>query len=254
MRTALAGRTLTGSDFRVPRLATADLRGRTVLDVFARGKHLLMRLSDDMTLHTHLRMDGAWHLYRPPERWRGGPGFQIRVVLSTEDVHAVGYRLAVVDLVRTRDEASVVGHLGPDVLGADWDPAVAIARLQAQWNIELGAALLDQRNLAGIGTIYMSELCFMASVSPWTPVSAVTDLPGIVDHAHRIMTRNAEAGRQVTTSDPRSGRRHWVYGRAGRPCLRCGTTIKTAEVGIAPRARVTYWCPTCQPAGRVGDE
>jgi endonuclease VIII len=122
LREALAGRVITASDFRVPALATVDLSGVRIEDVVPRGKHLLFRLDDGRTLHTHFRMDGSWHLYRPDVPWRGGPGHSVRVVLCTDEWIAVGYRLPVVDLLATTDEASVVGHLGPDILGPDWDP------------------------------------------------------------------------------------------------------------------------------------
>src|SRR5215207_6017870 len=118
---ALGKRELTRSDFRVPSLATADLSGRTVLEVVARGKHLLMRISDGVTVHSHLRMEGSWHLYRPGESWKGGPDFQVRAVLETSEWVAVGYRLPVLELVETEKEDTVVGHLGPDLLSPGFD-------------------------------------------------------------------------------------------------------------------------------------
>lgn len=177
---ALAGQVLTRSDLRVPRFATADLSGRTVLDVTARGKHLLTRIEGGLTLHSHLRMDGAWRVYAPDERWRGGPGHQIRAILANEEHIAVGYRLPVLELLRTSEEDRAVGHLGPDLLGPDWDPGPALDRLRAAPERPLGEALLDQRNLAGIGNVYKCELCFLARVTPWLPVGALPDgaLPG----------------------------------------------------------------------------
>src|SRR5512134_2718404 len=126
---ALAGRVLTRSDFRVPHLATTDLAGRRVTEVVSRGKHLLTRVGDDLTLHTHFRMDGSWHLYRPGDRWRGGPQWQVRVVLENPQWQAVGYRLPVVELLARDSEADAVGHLGPDILGPDWDLDEAVRRL-----------------------------------------------------------------------------------------------------------------------------
>lgn len=128
---ALAGQVLTRSDLRVPRFATADLSGRTVLDVTPRGKHLLTRIEGGLTLHSHLRMDGAWRVYAPDERWRGGPGHQIRAILANAEHTAVGYRLPVLELLRTSEEDRAVGHLGPDLLGPDWDPGRALDRLLA---------------------------------------------------------------------------------------------------------------------------
>ncbi|RST23118.1 DNA glycosylase, partial [Streptomyces sp. WAC04770] len=172
LHAALAGRVLTQADLRVPRFATSDLSGRTVLDVTARGKHLLTRVEGGLTLHSHLRMDGAWRVYAPGERWRGGPGHQIRAVLANTEHTAVGYRLPVLELLRTSEESKAVGHLGPDLLGPDWDPGLAVERLAAAPDRPLGEALLDQRNLAGIGNVYKCELCSLARVTPWLPVGA----------------------------------------------------------------------------------
>ncbi len=243
---ALAGRVLTRSDFRVPQLATADLVGRTVTEVVSRGKHLLTRVDDDLTLHTHFRMDGTWHLYRPGDRWHGGPDWQVRVLLGNAEWDAVGYRLPVVELLPRAREDDAVGHLGPDLLGPDWDPDEAVRRLAAAPDREVGPALLDQRNLAGVGNLYKSEVCFLEGVSPWTPVRDV-DLPAVVARAHRLLELNKAHVWQTTTGTPRRGRDHWVFERAGRPCLRCGARVVTAEQGDPPYQRISYWCPTCQP-------
>src|SRR3712207_1937332 len=132
MNAALAGKTLRRSDFRLPRLAVTDLAGVVVTEVVARGKHILMRLGDGRTLHSHLRMDGSWHLYGTGERWRGGPGHEVRVVLEADDVTAVGYRMHDVELVPTAEEAAFVGHLGPDTCGPDWDLDEAVRRTAAR--------------------------------------------------------------------------------------------------------------------------
>lgn len=198
---ALAGQVLTRSDLRVPRFATADLSGRTVLDVTARGKHLLTRIEGGLTLHSHLRMDGAWRVYAPDERWRGGPGHQIRAILANAEHTAVGYRLPVLELLRTSEEDRVVGHLGPDLLGPDWDPGPALDRLLAAPERPLGEALLDQRNLAGIGNVYKCELCFLARVTPWLPVGALPDgaLPRLVTLAERLLNANRDRPTRTTT-------------------------------------------------------
>lgn len=246
LREALAGEVLVQSDLRVPRLATTDLRGHRIDDVVARGKHLLFRIDNGLTLHSHLRMDGAWQIYRTGERWRGGPTHQIRAVLAAAERTAVGYRLPVLDLVPTTREDTLVGHLGPDLLGLDWDCGEAVRRLLAVPDRAVGEALLDQRNLAGIGNVYKSELCFLRGVTPWTPVSDVADPGRMVDLAQRLLDANKARHGHVTTGDMRRGRTHWVYGRDHQPCLRCGTTIRIAEQGPVGEARVTYWCPTCQ--------
>ena len=243
---ALAGQRLIRSDFRVPQHASADLAGRLVREVVSRGKHLLTRIDDDLTLHTHFRMDGTWHLYRPGDRWRGGPDWQVRVVLATDQWRAVGYRLPVVELLARGDEDRAVGHLGPDILGPDWDRDEALRRLSVAPDREIGVALIDQRNLAGIGNLYKAESLFLARLFPWRPVHDVPDLAAVVEQARRLLTINRGHPSQVTTGVSRRGREHWVFERAGKPCRRCHTTVTVAKQGMAPFDRLTYWCPTCQ--------
>lgn len=250
---ALAGRTLTRADLRVPALATVGLQGRSVLEVATRGKHLLMRVAgtdddpaDAWTLHSHLRMDGAWHRYRPGTRWRGGPDHQVRAVLANQDWEVVGYRLPVLELVPTIDEDRAVGHLGPDLLDPAPDLAEAVRRLTADPQRPIAEALLDQRAVAGIGNLYKCEVLFLRGVSPWRPVGQVDDLPGLVGLARRLLDANRWRPEQITTGDTRRGARHWVFERAGRPCRRCRGTIRSARQGTAPYDRVTYWCPRCQ--------
>ncbi|MFJ2171296.1 Fpg/Nei family DNA glycosylase [Streptomyces sp. NPDC087851] len=234
LHTALAGHELTRSDLRVPRYATADLTGRTVLDVTPRGKHLLTRIEGGLTLHSHLRMDGAWKVYAPDERWRGGPAHQIRAILGTAGHTAVGYRLPVLELLRTGDEDRVVGHLGPDLLGPDWDPSVALRRLLSDPARPIGEALLDQRNLAGIGNIFKSETCFLVRATPWLPVGELPSPERLVTAAKNLLEANRER--------PGNRRKLYVYDRAHRPCPRCGTPIRTADQDGRP----VYWCPRCQ--------
>jgi len=244
---ALGRDVLTRTDFRVPALATTDLAGRTVLGVVPRGKHLLVRVEGGLTLHSRLRMDGAWHLHRPGQRWTGGPDHEVRVVLSTESWDAIGYRLPVLELVETAREDVVVGHLGPDLLDPAFDRDEALRRLMRAPGREIGPALLDQSNLAGIGNIYTAESLFLQRVWPWTPVVDVADLGGLVDRARRLLDANKGHASQSTTGDPRRGHEHWVHRRGGRPCLRCGARIATATQGEPPYDRVTWWCPSCQP-------
>ncbi|MFE2430139.1 DNA-formamidopyrimidine glycosylase family protein [Streptomyces sp. NPDC059373] len=243
---ALAGKVLVRCDLRVPQLATADLGGRRVEEVVPRGKHLLARFEGGVTLHSHLMMDGSWHLYAPGERWRGGPQHQVRAVLASADRVAVGYRLPVLELLPTAEEEKAVGHLGPDLLGPDWDPGEAVRRLTAEPGRAVGEALLDQRNLAGLGNVYKSELCFLRGVTPWTPTGEVPSPERVVTLAKRLLEANKARPGHITTGDTRRGRTHWVYGRADRPCLRCGTMIRVADLGPAGQERVTYWCPSCQ--------
>jgi endonuclease-8 len=249
LKRALQDEVLTRSDLRVPRHATVDLTGKSVVDVVARGKHMLFRFEGGITLHTHYKMEGSWHLYRHGEKWRG-PGFQVRAVLETKDWVAVGFRLGITELLDTADEHQVVGHLGPDLLGPDWDLDEAVRRIESDHARPIGDALLDQRNVAGLGNVYKSEICFLRGIDPWMPVASV-DVRSVLELAKRLMDANRETGAQVTTGDDRPGRKQWVYGRGGQPCRRCGTPIQRAE---PDGERVTYWCPRCQPGDRAGAE
>lgn len=246
LHAALAGQQLTATDFRIPRLATLDLTGATVTEVRARGKHLLARTDTGQTLHTHLQLQGAWHLYRPGQRWRP-PSHDVRVVLRTARWVAVGYRLPVCELLPTSAEEQVTGHLGPDPLAPDWDPEEAIRRLTAAAAQPVGVALLDQRLIAGLGNVYKNEICFLRGISPWAPVSAVPDLPGLVALAARLLAFNRTLGRQVTTGDLRPARSRWVHDRAGQPCRRCSTPIRREGQAGEHGPRITFWCPNCQP-------
>ncbi len=274
---ALAGHVLTATDFRVPQLATVDLSGGTVLRTLSRGKHLLTRIDAGAdtggrawTLHTHLKMEGSWHVYQHGQKWRRPPS-DARLVLSTAERVAVGFSLGLVELVPRQHEHDLVAHLGPDLLGPDWDEPEALRRLLAMperseheprldqtgpagastarrsTGRTIGEALLDQTCLAGLGTVYMSETLFLAGVSPLTPVAEVRDLRKVVRLAHRLLSFNKDRSIQVTTGNPKRGEQHYVYLRTGKPCRRCGETIATGLVGKATRERRTYWCPHCQP-------
>lgn len=246
---ALAGQALTGSDLRVPSLATIDLAGWRVCESACRGKHLLLRLAAAgahdrrMTLHSHLRMDGAWRVYRPGQPWRGAPAHTIRAVLRTAPATAVGFHLHDLALVPTADEHTLVGHLGPDLLGPDWDSDEAARRLAAHPDTAIAEALLDQSNLAGVGNLYKCEVLFLRGISPWTPVAQVPDLRGMAALAQRIVAANTGRWTQSTTGSLRRFETTYVYGRHAHPCRRCGTLVE--KTGQAER--VTYWCPRCQP-------
>jgi endonuclease-8 len=244
----LHGRQLTRSEFRVPTLATTDLTGIAVREVVSRGKHQLFRLDNEMTLHTHFRMDGVWRVFPRGQRWSGGPTYEIRCVLSTVEHDAVGYRLPVVELVATAEESQVVGHLGPDLLGPDWDPAEAARRISAQRDRTIGEALLDQRNLAGLGTLYRAEVLFLQGLNPRMPVAKVKDLERLVRRSQQLIFANRWRPTQSTTGDLRPSRRTYVYERSGQPCRRCGTPIRMEEYGPSGQERLSYWCPHCQPA------
>jgi endonuclease VIII len=243
---ALAGRVLTRSDFRVPRYATVSLAGRTVSEAISRGKHLLIRVDGDVTVHTHLKMEGSWRI--SPATSYPLRDHRIRVILANETWQAVGQQLGIVEVIRTSREARIVGHLGPDLLGPDWDPAEAVRRLAAAPDRAIGEAIMDQRNLAGIGNEYKSEILFLRGISPWRPAGQVPAMPEVVDLAQRLLEANKERVGRVTTGNPARGAQSWVYGRAGGPCRRCGTVIRRGDQGPATEERVTYWCPRCQPS------
>ncbi|MEV7007998.1 DNA-formamidopyrimidine glycosylase family protein [Streptosporangium sp. NPDC051022] len=247
---ALDGRILTRSDFRVPRYATADLRGRAVLETVSRGKHLLTRIDGGLTVHTHLLMEGSRRI--APAGHGLPPGDVVRLLLANAEWQAAGVRLGMVDLVPTGEEERLVGHLGPDLLGTDWDQREAVRRLAAHPGTTIGEALLDQRNVAGIGTVYRAETLFLAGTWPWRRVEEVEDLERIVGIAQRLLRANGERPNRVTTGDTTPGRDTWVYGRAGRPCLRCGSRISRGEMGTRPQERLIVWYRRCQPERAAG--
>ena len=240
----LHGQTLTGCDVRVPAFATLDLTGRVVDDVVSRGKHLLHHIGD-LTLHTHLKMEGSWHVYRHGTAWRR-PAYQARIVLETDEWVTVGFDLGIVEFVPRDDDDSVVGYLGPDLLGPSWDSAQALANLDADPDREIGLALLDQRVLAGLGNVYRNELCFLRGVLPTRPVGEVPARAKMIDLAHRLIVANKDRVERTTTGTLR-GTTDWVYNRSGKPCLRCGTKIKRGLLGESElELRDTFWCPRCQ--------
>jgi len=244
---ALVGDILTGSDFRVPQLATTKLAGWKVAGSGSRGKHLLLRLTKPAetphTLHSHLRMDGAWRAYAPGERWSGRPSHLIRLVIRTARSVAVGYHLHEVALIPTAEEGRLLGYLGPDLLGTDWDVDEAARRIAAHPDASIAEALLDQRNLAGVGNLYKSETLFLRGLWPWTPVSEVKDLGGLVELAQKLVASNRGRWTQSTTGLLRRGETNYVYGRRALPCRRCGAAIQKADQD----ERITFWCPRCQP-------
>lgn len=238
---ALRGDPLVGCELRWPTLADRSLHGMTTVEIVSRGKHLLHRFDSGMTLHSHLRMDGRWSV-RPtaqmtPDAVRSNA---IRVLLGTVQWTAVGYRLGMLDLIRTRDEHRLVGHLGPDLLGADWDPAAAAAALRRQPDRPVGAALLDQRNLAGLGTIWTTETLFHEHVNPWAKLADLGDerLGGVLETAQRLLSRAA--------AQPDFEQQVAAYGRAGEPCPRCGTLLRAGPIGDPPEQRTLGYCAGCQ--------
>lgn len=245
---ALAGHEVVRFDLRVPQVATVDLRGETVHAVVPRGKHLLARIGD-RTVHSHLKMEGEWHLYAPGARWRK-PAYTARAIIGVADADAVGFDLAMIDVVPTAREHELIGHLGPDPLGADWTAASATEAAEnlARDDRPAHVAVLDQRNVAGYGNVYANELLFVRGIAPTTPATEV-DTAALIETGVRMIRANRDRSARTFTGVDRPGRRFWVYGRAGQPCRRCGTRIRETSLGANPTSeRNVFWCPRCQPA------
>lgn len=250
---ALAGRVLRTAELRWPGLSTATLAGSEVTEVVPRGKHILIRLDSGWTLHSHLKMEGQWRIERTPpdghhhDHRRGATAHpaDARAVLVTDAWTAVGLRLGRLDLVRTTDEHTLVGHLGPDILDPAFDEAVAVANLAAS-GTAIGAALLDQRNLAGIGTLWASESLFLERTNPWSSDLPPGQLSRVVARARRLMTAALPHAVQASTGVRRDGENTYVHARSGRPCRRCGTTVRVAPIGPPTRERTMFYCPACQ--------
>ncbi len=240
LRNALVGKTLSRCDVRVPRYAAADLTGDVVAEVLSRGKHLFIRVGE-ASIHSHLKMDGSWQIGR-----LRAPAHKVRIILeatsSSEHSRAFGVDLGVLEILERRRDLDAVAHLGPDLLGDDFSAELAAANLMAEPARGLAEALLDQRLLAGVGNVYANELCFVFGLRPGTAVAAVSDPHRLVTRAQKMLWANRLRVNRSTTGDARRGRELWVYGRNGRPCRRCGTSIAMDSAGN----RVTYWCPACQ--------
>ncbi|ASR35371.1 DNA glycosylase [Prauserella marina] len=247
MSRALAGTRLTRSDFRHPALATTDLTGREVLGVRTVGKHLFTRFSGELSLHSHLKMDGSWRVFAPGARWTL-PGHHARVVLANREAEVVGFRVHDLALLPTGEESRFVGHLGPDLLDPQWSDEharEAASALAAVPSRELGLALLDQRVMAGIGNLYKVEICFLLGVTPWSPVTAI-DPAEAVALARKLLLANARRHEQSTTGQLTRGRRNWVYERTRAGCFRCGGPVRVVSQGEGTHARPTWYCPACQ--------
>lgn len=245
---ALAGREIVESDLRWPGIATADLTGRSTIEVVSRGKHLLHRMDGGLTLHSHLRMEGQWRIEATgtlKPGWKHSP--DLRALVAADEWTALGLRLGRLDLVDTRHEDRLVGHLGPDLLGPDWDPERAVENLAAA-GAPIGAALLDQRNLAGLGTLWTSEVLFALRLPPWTPAADLgrSVLVELVDRCRLMLDRGRRDVVQSTTGSRMRGETTYVHGRSGRPCRRCVATVRVAPIGEPTRQRTMFYCPSCQ--------
>ncbi|GAB3585344.1 DNA-formamidopyrimidine glycosylase family protein [Calidifontibacter terrae] len=237
---ALRGEPLVGVDLRWSRVTPAPLRAAVTQEVVPRGKHLLHRVEGGWTIHSHLRMDGSWTTRATSSitpRIAAHP--DIRAIVATARTACIGWKLGMLDVIRTIDEHRLVSHLGPDLLGSDWDPERAVTNLRHRPTRDLGGALLDQTNLAGLGTIWTAESLHAVRLNPRATVDVVDDqrMTALVSAAHDLL--QDAIGRRV--------HREQVYGRVGMPCLSCGSTIASIVVGDAPLDRRVAFCPGCQP-------
>lgn len=261
---ALAGQVVTRFQTVLPQLSRIDeehpIAGRTVESVSANGKWMLMRFSGDLTLVTHMLMNGSWHIYRPGEEWQKRR-IHMRVLIETAKIVAVGFNIPVAEFhtTETLSRHPSLRRLGPDVLGDDFDPLVAAQRLRERPELAVGEALLRQSLLAGIGNVYKSEVCFACGVNPFRKVESLSaaEMSCVITTAQKFMRANVSessgdaivtyTGFRRTTRRANPSERLWVYGRRNEPCRKCGTPIQSRKHGL--EARVTFWCPRCQPEG-----
>ena len=256
LRKALSGRPVTGFRSDVPAVGSraAAVIGRTVGAIDAYGKHLLMRFGaegvDDLVLHSHMQMEGSWHVYRPGERWWRSPS-HARAVIETADFIAPCFDAPTVELLTAREleRHPWMRSLGPDAMADDFDEDAALARLRARADAPIGVALMDQRAFAGVGNVYKSEVLFIRRISPFTTVASLSDdaLRNLITESRTQLRANRGGSWPRTTrSRARRGEELWVYDRAGRPCRVCGTVVALRRQGDAGRS--TYYCPSCQAA------
>jgi endonuclease VIII len=260
---ALAGRTVTRFESVFPQLTRVDtdapLRGRTIERVTSRGKHLLIWFSGDLVLRTHMRMNGSWHIYRPGERWQR-PGHDMRIAIGTDAFEAIAFTVPIAEFNTASALERDLGEVGPDPLSDAFDAADAMRRLRDRGDMPIADALLDQRAISGVGNVYKSEVLFAGGVNPFVRVTDLSDATleklltlivkfmrvNVVDGTTAAIVTYTGFRRTTGRADPSA--RLWVYGRAGKPCRRCGTPVQRVKQG--PHARSTYWCAKCQPAPR----
>ena len=250
----MQGRKVLQSSMRVPRYANVHFEPRQVSKVWPYGKHLFMAF-EDLTLHTHLKMEGTWAVHRKGQRWKK-PGHTARVVLVLDDpagpIEVVGHELGFARVFPTDTYPEPIAHLGPDVLDEHWPDsgeAEAKQRILTNPTRAIGLALLDQTMLAGVGNEYRAEICFICGIHPATPVAAV-DLDQVLAVTRRLMWENRYSPIRVTTGVRRAGESTYVFGRNNKPCRRCGTLIVKSTLVDDPTQeleRIIWWCPHCQP-------
>jgi endonuclease-8 len=246
LRLALKDREVTEFRSPLPQLKDADLVGRKIVDVEARGKNLLIWFDDTRALYSHLRMEGSWHIYKPGVVWQK-PERLAKAVIVTAEYIAVCFNAPTVELLSETaiKRHPVLSKLGPDLLKDTFDWEEVLQRLRSRNNIPIGEALMRQHILAGIGNVYKSEVLFLCKVNPFANVNTYSehDLKMIVFKARELLKQNL-TGKSRATRHTLDQQRFWVYERSGFPCRKCGTKIQMRRQGIDGRS--TYWCPNCQ--------
>ncbi len=260
LHTALAGEVVTHFDAAYAHVRASNVDhpvvGRTVAAVKSLGKNLLVEFSGDLILRTHMRMNGSWHIYRPNERWQRSPS-AMRVVVGTHAYVAVGFDIPVVKLHTAKEWArsETPRHLGPDLLSPSFQVQDVLPRMLAHAHEPILDVLLDQSVMAGVGNVFKCELLFMQGIDPFTLTGHLDSqtLTALVVLARELLVANVAPskgdgivthGLRRTTGRADPSARLWVYGRAGRPCRRCGALIARKLGG--KHARSTYFCPQCQ--------
>jgi endonuclease VIII len=246
---ALVGSEIRSIEMPQPRHAkdgwAERLTGRDVKAVDAHGKHLFVRFDGDLTLHSHLRMGGAWGVYPSGGKWHRG-AHRAWLVIKTDEHDVVQFDGPVLELMtegRTRFDRRLAA-LGPDVLAPEFDSTQFLRRLRDEAQTrQVGDALLDQRVVSGLGTVWKSEGCFMVGLSPWRKLESTTDAEAlsVIDAIRPWMARSVAGKGRIVTREERG---KWVFERAGLPCRRCSTPIRFR--GQGDDNRNTFWCPECQ--------
>ena len=253
LRRVLAGERVTGFEITAPKVSGAA-RGEAIVGslvdaVESNGKHLFITFGTPqrVVLHTHMKMSGSWHVYRPDERW-WEPESEARVVIRTEHAVAPCFHPPIVELLTEKELGlhRVVSRLGPDIIRDDFDMDDAIGRIRSDEDRDIATALLDQHAISGIGNVFKVESLFLARTSPWAQVRDLDDatLREIIEQARRLIRLNRDGRERRTRFGLNARERMWVDERAGLPCHVCGTMV---ESGWHPdEVRKSWYCRACQ--------
>jgi endonuclease-8 len=246
----LAGAVIVDVDARTSKVDPGALSGLTFRKIVPRGKHILMRLDGarSVTLHSHLKISGRWVIIGKDRYLPRKMQESLRLSLALEDGRTLAaLDMPILEMVPTAHEEDLVGYLGPDILADDFDIDAAVQRMASEPQRPVVQAILDQRNVCGIGNVWAVESLFLRGLHPWRTVESV-ELEPLLALNRKMMTYSRDVHKgMITTGNKRRGETHWVYGQKDRPCRRCGTRIELRHGGSGPYDRETWWCPHCQP-------